>query len=448
MSEDQSSKGMDQSSLSIKKDLPQSRTGLTYDSLIEMNKNYSQALSKLKNDAILSNSQLNISKSDIIVLNELLNENLDYMNILVKKPLYQIEFGNLYSISMSFLENLRDFNQKEILLYQKLQKLKFLEIKFHLLVKKGSDEDLEKAEEILYQIEEIQKEPLILRQISLINVASIILYKGMIRFYMDDIELAEKYAVNALDILERKNLPEEEKEIKRIQKMSHILEFLAQIYDLKRDFKSANSCYEKAYYLNIGKYGLNHEKTNEYKRKKEKYENYINQEMQRMEEENNGSYQYNNQNYDINNNIPEDDELNYESNQNYNSNDFEKEKKNEYSNNNFENRKLISGNISNAKGTTDTFSFKIPITKQIEPFLISIYDLPQDKEQDRFESNLFICNMYLNKKNLFKFLQIKKNPQNYQLYTDEALNLILEKIELENGQVFILDGVLNSALIR
>ena len=107
MSEDQSSKGMDQSTFSIKKDLPQTRSGLTYDSLIQMNKNYSQALSKLKNDAILSNSQLNISKSDITVLNDLLNENLDYMYILVKKPLFQVEFGNLYSISMSFLENLR-----------------------------------------------------------------------------------------------------------------------------------------------------------------------------------------------------------------------------------------------------------------------------------------------------------------------------------------------------
>jgi hypothetical protein len=152
-----------------------------------------------------------------------------------------------------------------------------------------------------------------------------------------------------------------------------------------------------------------------------------------------------NQNYNSNN-IPEDEEFYYENNQNYN--DYENDKKSEFSNNDFVNRKLISGNISNAKGTTDTFSFKIPITKQIEPLLISIYDLPQDNEQDRFDPNLFICNMYLNKKNVFKFLQIKKNQQNYQLYTDEALNLILEKIELENGQVFILDGILNSALIR
>ena len=57
MSEDQSSRGMDQSSLSIRKDLPQSKNRLSYDSLIQMNKNYSQALSKLKNDAILSNSE-------------------------------------------------------------------------------------------------------------------------------------------------------------------------------------------------------------------------------------------------------------------------------------------------------------------------------------------------------------------------------------------------------
>ena len=56
--------------------------------------------------------------------------------------------------------------------------------------------------------------------------------------------------------------------------------------------------------------------------------------------------------------------------------------------------------------------------------------------------------MYLNKKNIFKFLQINKNPQNYQLYTDEALNLILEKIEVENCQIYILNELLNSALIR
>ena len=43
MSDDQSSKGLDQSSFSLKKDLPQSKYNLSYDSLIQMNKNYLQA---------------------------------------------------------------------------------------------------------------------------------------------------------------------------------------------------------------------------------------------------------------------------------------------------------------------------------------------------------------------------------------------------------------------
>ena len=453
MSDDQSSKGLDQSSFSLKKDLPQSKYNLSYDSLIQMNKNYLQALSKILNEnSISNNKENNLSKSDFKVIDELLNENLHYMNLLVNKPLYQVEFGNLFSVSMSILNNLTQLNKKEILLYEKLQKIKFLELKFHSLIKKGTGEDLEKSEEILNEIEEIQKEPLILREISLVNVASIILYKGLVKFYMEDLEFAEKYSLDALDLLERKNLPEEEKEIKRINKMSHILEFLAQIYDLKRDFKSANSCYEKAYYLNIGKYGLNNQITNEYKRKKEQYENYIQEIQKEINEQNYSNYNYGNNNNNYNNynnnrsNYNNNDVINEENydEDNYNLNKYE----NEFSNNDFENRKLINGNVSNAKGTTDTFSFKIPITKQIEPFLISIYDLSQDKEQDRFDSNLFISNMYLNKKQIFQFLHINKGQQNYQLYTDEALNLILEKIEVENGQIYILNELLNSALIR
>ena len=447
MSDDESSKEMEHSSLSVKKDLPQSKYNLTYDQLIKININYLKSLSKILKDNN-NNKENSLSKSDFIVLDELLNENLEYMNLLFKKPLYQVEFANLFSTSISLLNLLSQFNQKEIFLYEQFQRIKFLEMKFHSLIKKRKIEDLEKSEEILKEIEEIQKKPLILKQISLINIASIILYKGMVKFYMDDLALAEKYGIEALDILERKNFREEEKEIKRISKMSNILEFLAQIYDLKKDFKSANSCYEKAYYLNIGKYGLNNKITNEYKRKKEEYENNINQEIQKEKNEQNKS------NYNNNNNINDGDsnynnvineENNYYESNNYNSNNYENENKSEFSNNDFVNRKLISGNISNAKGSTDTFSFKIPVTNQIEPFLISIYQLTQD--QDRFNSKYFIANMYFNKKQIFQFLQINQ-PQNYLLYTDEALNLILEKIEVENGQIYILDGFLNSALIR
>ena len=57
------------------------------------------------------------------------------------------------------------------------------------------------------------------------------------------------------------------------------------------------------------------------------------------------------------------------------------------------NKKLMQGNISNAKGTTDTFSFKIPITKNIEPMIISIYALSEDFEEDRFSPELFLKNI-------------------------------------------------------
>ena len=57
--------------------------------------------------------------------------------------------------------------------------------------------------------------------------------------------------------------------------MSNILEFMVEIYDLKKDYNSAVSCYEKVYYLNVGKYGVNSESAQRYKRKREEYENYI-----------------------------------------------------------------------------------------------------------------------------------------------------------------------------
>jgi hypothetical protein len=81
--------------------------------------------------------------------------------------------------------------------------------------------------------------------------------------------------------------------------------------------------------------------------------------------------------------------------------------------------------------------------------LIAIYQLPEKKGEDRFTPDLYVSNLYFNKKLLFQFLGIRNDPQNYQLYTDEALNLILDKIELdENNKIYILDDKLNSALIK
>ena len=77
---------------------------------------------------------------------------------------------------------------------------------------------------------------------------------------------------------------------------------------------------------------------------------------------------------------------------------------NNYSyNNDFNNKNLMKGNVANAKGTAETFSFKIPITKNIEPMIISFYSLADGNGIDRFSPELFVKNIYLDKNKLFNF---------------------------------------------
>ena len=208
-----------------------------------------------------------------------------------------------------------------------------------------------------------------------------------------------------------KNIKEEGKKIEII---SNILEFLIELYDLKKDFNSAISCYNKVYYLNVGKYGVNSQNAKMYKRKKEEYECKLNK---------NKNLSFNNINLCCNEGLI----IN-------NSDDIDE----------FNNKKLKQGKIANAKGTTETFSFKIPITKNIEPMIISFYALSDDYEVDRFSSELFLKNIYLDKNKLFNFYGMKDHcmQQNYFLYTDDTINDILENIRIEDNSVIIIDNPL------
>ena len=100
----------------------------------------------------------------------------------------------------------------------------------------------------------------------------------------------------------------------------------------------------------------------------------------------------------------------------------------------------MKGKCENAKGTAETFSFKIPITKNIEPMIISFYGLSDDYEVDRFSSELFIKNIYLDKNKLFSFYGMNEHSlqQNYFLYTDETINDILENIRVEDRSILII----------
>ena len=419
----------------IRDEIPRSNpSNYNVDELIQINKDY---LTNLNN--LIKKSE-KLTKTDMIVLNSLLKENLNLMTILSEKPIFNLEFNNLFQVSHSLLNSLSFFeNEKNIILFQKLFLIKFLRAKFQSLIIKNTQEDFEKAEEVINELESLQNDPFLQDYVTLIALASTKLNKAYLEFYRFNLNQSEIEALGALELLERRNFEEESDETKRISKLSEILEFLACLYDLKKDYNSSNSCYEKAYYLNIGKYGVDHPKTEQYKRKKEQHENeiYNNNENDENYDNFDNNNNYNNSGY--NNNF-------YSANKSKMSNNNNNSK---ISNNNFKNRKLMQNKISNAHGSAETFSFKIPITQQIDPLLISIYQLPEKKGDERFSPDLYVSNLYFNKKLLFQFLGLRNDPQNYQLYTDEALNLILDKIELdENNKIFILDDKLNKALIK
>ena len=397
----------------IKKDLPESPMNkYSYDQLLELNKEYSKQLSKAIETLVLKKKKLILPKNDMQVLNNLLLENYKYLVELIPKTIYTLEFDNLYTISLSLLNDLSQIELQEIKLYQKLQRLKFMELKFQNLRFNGTRNDFLKADTLIEEMENIQKDKLVSSKISLASLSKTLLYKAIIKFYLEDFELSENYAYEALDVLE-KNKDIEDEGNKKIEVMSNILEFMVELYDLKKDYNSAVSCYEKAYYLNVGKFGVNSESAQRYKRKKEEYENNISKK---------------NMNY---NNAPYTNSYN--------------------DNNDFNNKNLIKGNIANAKGTAETFSFKIPITKNIEPMIISFYSLSHGNSSDRFSPELFVKNIYLDKNKLFSFYGMNEHSlqQNYFLYTDDTINDILENIRLENNSTIIIDNpMVQAALIN
>ena len=93
-------------------------------------------------------------------------------------------------------------------------------------------------------MENIQKEKILENNITLIDISTILLYKAMTKFFLEDIEMAEEYAFEAMDLLENQK-DKEKYGGKKADKISNILDFIIEIYQLKKDFDSVISCYEK-----------------------------------------------------------------------------------------------------------------------------------------------------------------------------------------------------------
>ena len=389
-------------------------SGQDFIGLLKINELYIIQLTKLfsgnnryKNNALLPSN-------DMIVINSLLKENLRYLYMLFQYQNLQYEFEDLYNKSIQILTLLEKADDKKISTFQKLFKIKFLKLKFQLLKIGGRDIDLAKADNLLEEIENIYYEPIIKKYITDFDISSLKLDRAFVKFCVCDFYLAKEYALNSLEILNKFDIFKMDKKEnndnkeKYIKKQVQIYEFLAQIYDMEKDYQNCLSCYEKSYYLYLGIYSINHPIFAELKSKMEEYKNIVkgmNSELKEIEEE-----------------------------------DIFIQKFNE-------------GIISNFRGTADSFSFNIPVTKIVEPLLISIYALPKFKyiDLDYFSKDLFLKNIYLDKAKLFSYLGYDKNAQNenYVLYTDDALNYLLQKVVvIHNKYIYFTDPTLYSISIN
>ena len=405
----------------FEKNLPISQpSGQNYQGLLKINEIYTRQLSKLsKNDARFK-IKTSLPYNDMKVLNSLLKENYVYLTLLLRYKNCNIEFDNLYTISIEILNLLGQIGQSKINLYQKCQRLKFMELKFQNLRISGREIDYSEADQLLDDMEKLQYDPSLNNYLTDLDISTVKLNRAFIKFCICDFYLAKEYALNALEILDQFNPlqnPKNNKKIKKnnedeekyIKKLTQIHEFLAELYDLQKDYQNALSSYEKCYYLYIGRYGINHPLIAPIKKKKEIYEKKV-------------------------------EKMKFESNKIQKENDFI--------------TKLKEGKIVNSRGKAETFSFTIPVTKIVEPLLISIYALPDSiyiDSNDFYTHDLFLKNIYFDKSKLFNYLGFMEGTQNenYLLYTDEALNIILEKIiVIDNKYINFTDPLLYNVCIN
>ena len=361
-------------------------SGQDYIGLLKINEVYILQLMKI----FSGNNRYKKNKlpyNDMIVINSLLKENLRYLYMLFQYQNLQFEFEELYNKSIQILNLLERVDDNKINIFQKLFRIKYLKLKFQLLKIRGRDFDLASSDNLLEELEKIYYEPLIKNYITDLDISSLKLDRAFIKFCICDFYLAKEYALDSLEILNKYDIFKMDKKENKsnkeqyIKKQVQIYEFLAQIYDMEKDYQNCLTCYEKSYVKSM------------------------NSEIKMAEEEEMFIQKFN------------------------------------------------EGIISNFKGTADSFSFNIPVTNIVEPLLISIYSLPKFKyiDLDYFSKDLFLKNIYLDKAKLFPYLGYDKKTQNenYILYTDDALNYLLQKVVvIHNKYIYFTDPTLYSISIN
>ena len=393
--------------------LPTSQeSGLNFQSLLKLNQVYANQLLNLVSNSsknMRQKSKLILPYNDMKVLNSLIKEDFIYLFQLLKFNQFKYEFDALYVFVIKILNLLGEISNSKINLYQKIQKLKFMELKFQSLRINGTDKDFSEADNLLDEMEEILYDQSMKDYITLLDILTLNLNRAYIKFNIYEIENAKQYALNAEEVIVKGNENFKNNKLdedKCQKKLAQVHEFLAELYDLQKDYEKAYESYDKCYYFYLGRYGINNPLIEAIKKKKDLFE----------------KKKY--------------EKLNMEKEQPANSLVS----------------KLKAGKITNSKGQTDTFSFIVPSTKVSEPLIVKIYALPKYSGYiDYFSDYLFLKNIYFDKLKLFEYFGIEDEfeQQNYILYTDDALTELLDKIVVvDNSIIRFTDPLLYSVFIN
>ena len=393
--------------------LPTSQeSGLNFQSLLKLNQVYANQLLN-----IVSNSSKNMKQkaklilpyNDMKVLNSLIKEDFIYLFQLLKFNQFKYEFDALYAFAIKILNLLGEISYSKINLYQKIQKLKFMELKFQSLRINGTDKDFSDADNLLDEMEEILYDQTMKDYVTLLDILTLNLNRAYIKFNIYEIENAKQYALNAEEVIVKGNDNFKNNKLdedKCQKKLAQVHEFLAELYDLQKDYEKAYESYDKCYYFYLGRYGINNPLIDAIKKKKDLFEKKKYEKLNKEKEQ------------------PTNSLVN----------------------------KLKAGKITNSKGQTETFSFIVPSTKISEPLIVKIYALPKYSGYiDYFSDDLFLKNIYFDKLKLFEYFGIEDEfeQQNYILYTDDALGDLLEKIVvIDNSIIQFTDPLLYSVFIN
>ena len=230
-------------------------SGLNFQSLLKLNQVYANQLLNIVSSsakAMRKQTKINLPYNDMKVINSLLKEDFIYLVQLIKFNQFKYEFDALYVFSIKILNLLGELPNAKINIYQKIQKLKFMELKFQILRMSGTDNDFSEADSLLDEMEEIIYSQNMKDYITILDVLSLNLNRAYIKFNVYEFENAKQYALNAEEVIVkgnniinenfRNNKVDEEKCQK---KLAQIHEFLAELYDLEKDYEKAYDSYDK-----------------------------------------------------------------------------------------------------------------------------------------------------------------------------------------------------------